>query len=177
MTQPGENSRIPGALRPGPRIEGHSIQQDEEQNAYVIDQKLIACTPTEYRVLTLLLEQADRCVLFAQLWEQFQDEPLNDAAQLKQVRTRIIHLMSDLRAKIWALGLDVVAVMNYGYILLSRPPDHRSLPTDRGADLAASVDETEQHAGSYQAWKGENDAKESRNRLRRFGADGPADGA
>ncbi|HEU5377253.1 MAG TPA: helix-turn-helix domain-containing protein [Ktedonobacteraceae bacterium] len=144
MAQPGgENLRIPGALRPGPRIEGHSIQRDEEQNAYIIDQKLIACTPTEYRVLTLLLEQADHCVLFAQLWEQFQDEPLNDAAQLKQARTRIIHLMSDLRAKIWALGLDIVAVMNYGYILLSRPQGYKSLPDQRGTDPAASAEETE----------------------------------
>lgn len=148
MTQSGgENLRIPGTLRPGPRIEGHRIQRDEEQNAYVIDQKLIACTPTEYRVLTLLLEQADHCVLFAQLQTQFQDEPLNDAAQLKQTRTRIIHLMSDLRAKIWALGLDIVAVMNYGYILLSRPQDQRSLPDQRRADPAASGNEAEQHAG------------------------------
>jgi hypothetical protein len=128
----GENTHVPGALRPGPQMEGHSIQRDERQHAYVIDQVLIACTPAEYRILTLLLEQADRLVPFAQLWAQLQDEPLVDAAQIKQARTRIIHLMSDLRAKIWALGLDIVAVMNYGYILVSHPQEHGPVSGGRG---------------------------------------------
>lgn len=119
MTQPGEKTRIVGGLLPGPHVEGYSIQRDEGQHAFLIDQNLVTCTPTEYRVLTLLLEQADRCVPYAQLSAQLQDEPLNDATHLKQMRTRIIHLMSDLRAKIWALGLDIAAVMNTGYILLS----------------------------------------------------------
>lgn len=147
MTQLGEeNTGAPGALRPGPRIEGHSIQRDEEQKAYVIDQTLIACTPTEYQVLTLLLEQADRCVPFAQIWAQFQDGPLTDAAQRKQTRIRIIHLMSDLRAKIWALGLDIVAVMNYGYILLLRPQEPDGLPGNQGTAPAASGEEAKQRA-------------------------------
>ncbi|HEU5376894.1 MAG TPA: hypothetical protein VFV38_15770 [Ktedonobacteraceae bacterium] len=135
MTHPGEeNVRAPGGLLPGPRIEGHSIQRDEEQKIYVIDQKLITCTPIEYRVLTLLLEQADRCVPFALLWTAFQDESLTDATQIKQARIRLIHLMSHLRAKIWALGLDIVAVMNTGYLLLSQPQASRASPAERNRE-------------------------------------------
>lgn len=147
MTQPGEEQTgVPGALCQGPRIEGHHIQRDEEQHAYVIDQKLITCTPTEYRVLTLLLEQADRCVPFARLWAQCQDGPLIDAAQIKQARIRIIHLMSDLRIKIWVLGLDIVSVMNYGYILLSQTQELDVSPGDRRTASAGSGEGAEQRA-------------------------------
>ena len=147
MTQPGgetQSARIPGGLLPGPHVEGHSIQRDEEKYAFLIDQKLITCTPTEYRVLALLLEQAGRCVPYAQLGAQFQDEPLTDAAHLKQARIRIIHLMSDLRAKIWALGLDIVAVMNTGYILLSsRTHELTTSSGDRGHSLDAEREAVE----------------------------------
>jgi len=122
MTQPEEKAqgtRVAGGLLPGPHVEGYSIQRDEGQHAFLIDHNLVTCTPTEYRLLELLLEQADRCVPYAQLSAHLQGEPVADTTHLTQTRTRIIHLMSDLRAKIWALGLDIAAVMNTGYILLS----------------------------------------------------------
>ena len=148
MTRAGEKKRhLPGALRPGPWIEGHTIQRDEEHKVYVIDQHVIACTPTEYRILTLLLEQADRCVPFAQLWAHGQDGPLTDAVQRKQIRTRIIHVISDVRAKMWASGLDIVAVMNYGYLLLSRPHAQGPLARDQGAPSAERGKEAEPEAG------------------------------
>lgn len=119
MAQSSEN---PGELLPGPQIAGYSVQRDEAQHTFVINRKLVACTPAQYRVLALLLEQADRCVPYAHLIAQLQDGPSADATQIKQVRNRLMHLMSDLRTKIWALGLDIVAVMNTGYMLLSQPP-------------------------------------------------------
>src|SRR5581483_11747331 len=99
------------------------------------------------RVLTLLLEHADRCVPFAQLWAQFQEEPLNDAAQRKLARSRIIHVISDVRAKIWASGLDIVAVMNYGYILLSHLQEHGPLSLDQGVPSPDGGKEAEPDVG------------------------------
>ncbi|HEU5375096.1 MAG TPA: hypothetical protein VFV38_06645 [Ktedonobacteraceae bacterium] len=45
--------------------------------------------------------------------------PPTDAAQHKQARIRLMHLMSHLRSQVWVFGLDIVAVMNVGYLLLS----------------------------------------------------------
>jgi DNA-binding response OmpR family regulator len=117
-------------LIPEPSLAGHSIQRDERQHAFLIDQHLIACTPTEYRLLALLLEQADRCVLFAQLIAQFQEEPCMDAALLQRARNKLMHVISDLRAKVWASGLDIASVMGVGYILLSSQPEEMALPAD-----------------------------------------------
>ncbi len=148
MTQPDgetQNVRIPGGLLPVPPVAGHSIQRDEAQHAFLIDQKLITCTRTEYRVLALLLERADRCVSYTQLSAQCQDELLTDAAQIKQARIRIMHVMSDLRSKIWALGLDIVAVMNTGYILFSLPMQELpASPVDRGHTTEVREDKSRQ---------------------------------
>lgn len=114
---------IPGSLLLGPHVAGHVVQRDEERHAFVIDQQLILCTPTEYRVLTLLLEQVDRCVRYAHLIAQCQEEPSSSAVQRKQDRTRLMHLVSDVRSKIWVFDWDIVAVMNTGYILLSSRAD------------------------------------------------------
>ena len=147
MTQPGEKTqeaRLAGGLLPGPRVEGYSIQRDEGQHAFLIDQTLVHCTPTEYRILELLLEQADRCVSYAQLSAHVQGGPMTDPAQLKQAHTRITHLMSDLRAKIWALGLDIAAVMNTGYILLSSRTHEPAALRDRGHPREVEGEEAEQ---------------------------------
>ncbi len=122
MTSPDREEQslhVSGRLLPGPHVAGYSIQRDEKRHVYVIDQKLVTCSPIEYRILTLLLEQINHCVSFAQLWEQFQAGRLADAAQMKQARARLMHVVSRLRTKIWASGLDIVAVVDTGYMLLS----------------------------------------------------------
>jgi DNA-binding response OmpR family regulator len=119
MTTKSSATYASSELQPLPPVAGHSVQQDESQHTFLIDQKIIACTPVEYRLLALLLSQADRCVSYAQLIAQFQEGPLTDARMFKQARIKVIHLISDLRSKLWSLGLDVVCVMNVGYILLS----------------------------------------------------------
>lgn len=121
--------REAGELQPGPHVTGHRIQRDEAQHTFVIDQTLIACTPTEYWVLALLLEQANQCVPYAQFLALIQEAPPHPAAPSKQTRTRLMHLMSDLRAKIWPLGLDIAAVMNTGYLLLSSPAEASAIST------------------------------------------------
>jgi DNA-binding response OmpR family regulator len=147
MTQPRRETRgvrDAGGLQPGPHVAGHRIQRDEAQHALVIDQTLIACTPTEYQVLALLLEQANQCVPYAQFLTLMQETQLTEAAQIKQARIRLMHLMSDLRAKIWPLGLDIVAVMNTGYLLLSSRAEVQSAsPAGRVQTREASEEQRE----------------------------------
>lgn len=113
-------THAPRQLRPGPCVANHRIQRDDDQHLLVIDHTILSCTPTEYRVLTLLLEQADRCVPYAHFMQRLSPgSPPTDAAQRKQARIRLMHLMSHLRSKVWVFGLDIVAVMNVGYLLLS----------------------------------------------------------
>jgi hypothetical protein len=122
MTDAGKGrtrSRISGALRPGPIVPGHTIQYAEDQHAWVIDQTLVLCSELEYHCLRVLFERANHCVPFEYFVIGLQGTSLPAAGDQKHARMRIAHLISHLRAKIWAFGLEIVSVMNVGYILLS----------------------------------------------------------
>jgi DNA-binding response OmpR family regulator len=122
MTNAGkerERSRLSGTLRPGPVVPGHTIQYYEDQHAWVIDQTLVLCSQPEYHCLRVLFERANHCVPFEHFVHSLQETTLPAADEQKQARMRIAHLISRLRAKIWAFGLEIVSVMNVGYILLS----------------------------------------------------------
>lgn len=114
-----ERGRISGTVRPGPVVPGHTIQCYEEQHAWVIDQTLILCSESEYHCLRVLLERANHCVPFEHFVLCLQETALPVTGDQKQARMRIAHVISNLRTKIWAFGLEVVSVMNVGYILLS----------------------------------------------------------
>ncbi|HET8845834.1 MAG TPA: hypothetical protein VFN35_30500 [Ktedonobacteraceae bacterium] len=105
-------------LRSGPSIPGHNIQYDEQRHVLVIDQVLLSCTLPEYQCLKQLLESVDRCVTFDTFGVCLEQAPGLDA---RHERMRLAHIMSALRARLWPLGLDIVSVMNRGYILLSQP--------------------------------------------------------
>lgn len=111
-------ARHVGTLLPGPHVAGYTVQRDEQRHTFVVDNTLIPCTPTEYRVLTLLLAHVNQYVPYAPLIACVQEGVTTDAALLKQARTRLIHLISDVRSKIWPLNWEIVAVMQTGYILL-----------------------------------------------------------
>ena len=117
-----ENSAsVSGTLRAGPPVSGHTIQRDEDHHTFILDHRCIPCTPAQYRVLVLLLEHVGECVSYARLIEQAQGYPAatSETVHTKQARIRLMHLVSDVRTKLWSLGLDIVAVMGTGYILLS----------------------------------------------------------
>ena len=120
-------------LRPGPSIVGHTIQQYEEQHTWIIDQTLILCTPPEYFCLKALLEQADRCVPFAQLAACLPEIFSSEDAEHKTATARMRHLMSSLRGKIWSLGMDIVSLRSVGYILLSNAQEASLPPSDEHA--------------------------------------------
>ncbi len=112
-------TRKPGTVCPGPVLPGHQIQYDDEQLVWVIDQTLLPCSEPAYQCLKVLLEHANRCVPFEQLQRCLQEQPLPSTDGQKRARMRVAHLISNLRPKIWAVGLDVVSVMDVGYILLA----------------------------------------------------------
>lgn len=110
-----------GTLRDFLPIFGHTIQYNEEQRIFVIDHnRIISCTPSEYRAFALLCEQAGQCVSYLSLFTHIQGEKGSQPGTPKQARSRTMYLVSDLRAKIWPCGLDIVAVMGTGYILLAK---------------------------------------------------------
>ena len=115
MTKFEQRPSSQAGLLPGPPIAGHSIQRDESQHVFLIDENIVVCTPVQYRLLALLLSQADRCVPYRRLLAQLQD----DLPMSLKTKTKLIHLISDIRSKLWPLGLDIVSVLNVGYILLS----------------------------------------------------------
>lgn len=108
----------------GPDLAGHQVQWDKQYGVLYIDQTLISCTPTEFRLLKLLLEQHEQCVPTALLIRQFGDAALPDAALARETKSKLYRLMTSIRAKIWTCGLDVVSVMGRGYMLIS---DHAVL--------------------------------------------------
>lgn len=129
MGQPGQlqtakdmsRSHAPENGRAQVHVGEHIILRDEDHHFFLIDQRCIACTPAQYRVLKLLLEHAFQCVPYARLLAQARDQPLTASTTgvpPKQARLQIMHLISDLRAKLWVGGLDIVAVMGTGYMLV-----------------------------------------------------------
>jgi DNA-binding response OmpR family regulator len=108
----------------GPSLPGHAVQWDERYGVLYIDQTLIPCTPTEFRVLKLLLLQNERRVSSQELIAQFDEQTLEDAVLARAARSKLARLMSSLRAKIWTCGLDIVSLMGYGYMLVNHNPSH-----------------------------------------------------
>lgn len=117
----------PGTLLPGPHVDGYAVQRDEQHHAFVVNHTLISCTPAEYRVLALLLDHVNRSVPYALLLACVQSVPPTEAALFKQAHMRLIHLISDVRSKIWPLDWEIVAIMHTGYILLSLPEEQTTI--------------------------------------------------
>ncbi|HEU5383739.1 MAG TPA: hypothetical protein VFV38_50715 [Ktedonobacteraceae bacterium] len=68
-------------------------------------------------------------MLYAYLIAQlYPGSPTLDVAQRKQARIRLMRLMSQLRSKVWVFDLDIVAVMNVRYLLLSSSEQEMASP-------------------------------------------------
>lgn len=122
MTEIGKEmvrGRRSGTSCPGPVLAGHTTRCYEDQRAWIIDETLILCSESEYHCLRVLLEQANHCVPFEHFVLCLQETALPFTGDQKHAKMRIAHLISTLRPKIWASGLEIVSVMNVGYILLA----------------------------------------------------------
>jgi DNA-binding response OmpR family regulator len=108
----------PEILCEGPVIRGHRIQHNEQHGTLVIDGRLIHFTPTEYRLVMLLLRHRERLLtsphtsaLFVSIAE------LQETAALGK-RPLLIKHLSNAAAKLWTAGLTIARVATYGYILI-----------------------------------------------------------
>lgn len=112
----------PGSLRTGPVLPGHTIQQDEARHIWIIDQTVIPCSLAEYGCLQVLVEQANRCVPFAHLVEALPEAGVGEGVDQQAERERLRHVLSNLRTKIWMLGMEIISVRGVGYLLQVNEP-------------------------------------------------------
>ena len=103
---------------PGPVIAGSQAQRNEADHTLVINQRMIRCTPEEYRLLLRLMEEYERPVGFDELIAQFQDTSRMDWACLRDAKRKLVHILSDLRSKLWPTDFTIVQVTDVGYMLL-----------------------------------------------------------
>jgi|GEM_PF-3392572 len=96
-------------------IQGHHIQAIAERSTFIVDgERAILCTPLEYQLAALLL----RCSPGVPL----RDDHL--LAALSTDRRSLGDLITALRKKLLRpLGLHIVSVPRYGYLLLEQADD------------------------------------------------------
>jgi DNA-binding response OmpR family regulator len=103
----------------GPQVQGHVVQHNERHHLLTIDETVVPCTPTEYRLLMQLLAHAERSVPFTSLLGGY---PSHASLTWRSRRTLAQHI-SRVRAKIWPFGFDILCVIGCGYLLLPKPPE------------------------------------------------------
>ena len=98
-----------------PQLQEHQVWYNDRQHLLIVDSVVIACTPSEYDVLLLLLRAAGEPVPFARL-------AYRDAHRTLALgpRHRLSQRVSRMRARLWPLGLDILCLTGYGYLLLTR---------------------------------------------------------
>jgi DNA-binding response OmpR family regulator len=98
------------------QLHGHQVLHSDTQHVVIIDGVVVPCTPTEYGLLVPLLYHAGEAVPYMHLLGMSRQQPLTHSIRLSLTR----HI-SRLRARLWPFGLDIVCLIGYGYLLLSRP--------------------------------------------------------
>jgi len=104
--------RSPIRLLDCPNIGDHTIQRCDAQRTLIMDGGLLRFTPTEYRLLLPLLEQAEKPLPFGQL-VQTAFSCAADRSTSHLLHYHVDHLCSKLRT----VGLNVYHVVQYGYLL------------------------------------------------------------
>jgi hypothetical protein len=99
-----------------PQLQGHLVQHTDAFHLLIIESIIVPCTPSEYDLLLPLLQHAGEPVPFSRLlgkqgWQ----------ALTRGRRRGLTQQMSRLRSRLWPLGLDILCLNTYGYLLLSRP--------------------------------------------------------
>jgi len=97
------------------QLHGHQVQHSVTQHVVIIDGVVVPCTPTEYGLLVPLLYHAGEAVRYAHLLGMSRQQPLT-----RSIRLSLTRHISRLRARLWPFGLDIVCLIGYGYLLLSR---------------------------------------------------------
>ena len=99
---------------PGPHIEGHSVAHCDATCTIILDNILLASSPTDYR-LTLLLLQAvaekRKFVPFEELIQCFDSRQGN-------LRRRLYQHIHEIKPRLWQFGLDIISLREMGYVLV-----------------------------------------------------------
>ena len=103
----------------GPRIRGHSISHIDALSILEVDGVAIAFTPTEYRLVIMLLQQLEKLQNTAyehiDLFVSFDD--LLEAGRLAN-RSLLAKHVYNASAKLWTAGLSIARVDGYGYCIV-----------------------------------------------------------
>ena len=91
-------------------INNHSLQRCDEAYLLLVDsQRIILFTPTEYRIVLLLLTHLGETLPF--------EEFFPGSFDLERDRAILFKHMTHLREKVAWLGLDIVCCNAYGYTM------------------------------------------------------------
>ncbi len=104
------------ASSPTRQILGHTIEHSADRHTITIDGRFVNFSPTEYRLMILLLQHAEQSkpfVLFADLRQCFRHPPDN-------LRRLLSRRMNYMREKLWPFELDIVSVRDQGYTLIHK---------------------------------------------------------
>jgi biotin operon repressor len=113
-------------------IQGHHIQGLAERALFLVDGQLaVLCTPLEYRLALQLLRAGS-------------DHPVREQrlrAVLSLDRRSLWKLVTILRHKLFVpLGLEVVTIPRYGYLLLEREEEERETATPSWGSVSPASD-------------------------------------
>jgi DNA-binding response OmpR family regulator len=102
---------VSSPLIPCSSIGKHSIQRNDENRTLIVDNVMIKFTPTEYRLIMLLIgSQVISDTDFVQIGFRCQVGT--------QGRVNLDKHMDNLRSKLRLSGLNIHRVAKYGYVLL-----------------------------------------------------------
>lgn len=93
------------------RIEDMDIKYDDEHNLVIIENRILRFSPTEYKLVHLLLMHG--IVTETALLEVLSLQQADNAAP-----KLISKYMNRVRSKVKAYGLQISRIHNYGYMLL-----------------------------------------------------------
>ena len=130
----GKSKPLPKALQPRPlgddrhllplgmMVEGNAVPSHDAARVLVVKQMLISLTPTEYALLTLLLQHPGTPVASEML---IQAAFLADSPERAIGSKLLARHITNIRPKLWETPLTIHAVNNFGYVLrLSETPVH-----------------------------------------------------
>ncbi len=114
MNRPRDN-----LVSEGPKIRGHSISHIDALSVLEVDGVAIAFTPTEYRIVILLLEQLEKLQNASnELIDLFVSfDALQGATRLAN-RSLLSKHIYNASGKLWNAGLSIARVDGYGYVIV-----------------------------------------------------------
>jgi DNA-binding response OmpR family regulator len=132
----GKSKPLPKALQPRPlgddrhllplgmMVEGNAVLSNDAARVLVVKQMMISLTPTEYALLTLLLQHPGTPVASEMLIQAAFPADSPERAIGSKLLARHI---TNIRPKLWETPLSIHAVNNFGYVLrLSEESAHVS---------------------------------------------------